>query len=188
MDELDPAPSPEPLSPELLDTLNPVPAMRRSDARHPDFPRYVSSGDKAREVKQLMLRPAHGRGMTTDTWWFHYLCQTSGGVNVCLRPYTSTRYVGLHPIRVPVDQRGHGIGTAVMQAVCEVADSRDWTLVIARMMIFRHLTDPALRDWYRRFGFRQESGSHHDSIRRGALVRDPVRDEPVERVRMGAIM
>lgn len=148
-----------------------------SDARHPQFGQYVASGQKARDVYAAMTRtllapPREDNsvaGQPSDHL-MRYLEQAALGM-ISLQLDGWGAYVYLQVLRVPADQRGHGIGTAVLSALCEVADRCGWTLTVSPSLDFGATSLPRLKALYRRCGFVPNRARHKDYSTQASMIR-----------------
>lgn len=82
----------------------------------------------------------------------------------------------LGQIVVPKDQRGSGIGTAVMQDLLETADEQGATVALTPSDDFGGSV-ARLREFYKRFGFIPNKGRNADYSISEAMYRLPVRGE-----------
>lgn len=139
----------------------------RSDARHPQFGTYVASGEKARDVYAAMTREIP---VTTDEQQRGYLEDTSHGM-VRLQLESRTGYVYIQRLSVPGDQRGHGIGEAVLGALCVVADRRGWTLTATPSVDLGASSVARLQRWAVRHGFVRNRRGRRDFDTQASMVR-----------------
>lgn len=144
-------------------------ALDRTDARHPDFPAYVSSGNKARDVHAAMTRrPAF---TLDDRNARQFLEQSALSMLRLNQEYCGYTYVQV--LRVPDGQHGHGIGTAVMRALCDVADQRGWTLTVSPSTDYGVSSVGRLEKFYKRFGFKSNRGRGRDFETQATMIRVP---------------
>lgn len=82
-------------------------------------------------------------------------------------------YIRIHVISVPKDRRGEGYGTAIMRALCAVADKRGWTLTLSPSVDFGASSVSRLERFYKGFGFVPNRGRRRDFDTRATMIRQP---------------
>lgn len=83
-------------------------------------------------------------------------------------------HITLHQVVVPEGQRGQGVGTEFMDELTAYADEAGKPLLLTPSTDFGGSSKGRLTDFYRRFGFSQNSGS----VRDYALPNESMRREP----------
>jgi GNAT superfamily N-acetyltransferase len=81
--------------------------------------------------------------------------------------------IELSKIVVPKDARGAGVGTAAMEDLIRYADENGKRIVITPSTDFGASSVPRLKQFYKRFGFVENSGKNKDFSTRQTMYRDP---------------
>lgn len=89
-----------------------------------------------------------------------------------IKPEWHAGYVHVHMLRVPKDRQGEGYGTAIMRALCAVADARGWTLTVTPSADYGATSVPRLERFYARFGFTHNRRSKRDFATQARMIRN----------------
>jgi len=75
---------------------------------------------------------------------------------------TSTGYIYLDTVIVPVDRRERGLGSEFMSELVKVADTRQLTVALTASTDYEASSLSRLKRFYKRFGFQENKGRHKD--------------------------
>lgn len=118
----------------------------------------------AKMIKLARLNPDDRQAMEAITQAAH--CW------IGIKPEWHAGYVHIHSLRVPKDRQGEGYGTAIMRALCEIADKRGWTLTLTPSIDFGATSVSRLERFYRRFDFARNRGRKRDFDTQATMIRD----------------
>ena len=79
-----------------------------------------------------------------------------------------------------VDNQGHGNGTRFMEDLARLADENGWTLALTPDASFGATSVNRLKNFYKRFGFKDNKGRSTDFETRESMVRRPQEIKPAE--------
>lgn len=87
-------------------------------------------------------------------------------------------HVVLDRIQVPPEQRGQGVGTKIVQQICDEADRHSWALALTPDTERGHKARS--QRFFNRFGFAANKGRHIDFTASESMIRepDPARYDP----------
>lgn len=118
----------------------------------------------AKMIKLASLNPDDGQAREAISQAAH--CWVS------LSPEWHAGYVRIHSLSVPKDRQGEGYGTAIMRALCTIADTRGWTLTVTPDVTKSITSNPRLVEFYRSFGFRLNRGRKKNFDTQAVMIRD----------------
>lgn len=102
------------------------------------------------------------------------------GVELDLLGSPSSETLSLSRIIVPKEQRGEGIGSKVMDEIIRYADSNNKKIVLTPSKDFGGTSVKRLIDFYKRFGFVENSGKNKDFTIKDTMYRIPKATPSVE--------
>ena len=87
--------------------------------------------------------------------------------------------LNLSTIKVPPDRKNEGIGTKFMEELCAIADKFLITVTLTPSKDFRSNLE-RLKGFYRRFGFKPNTGRHADHRFSNSMIREPYGYDKIE--------
>ncbi len=96
------------------------------------------------------------------------------GVTLNVSPSATGDYLTLDEIRVPKENRKQGIGSEFLKQFVAYADQAGKTIFCTPSKDFGATSVSRLKEFYRRFGFKPNTGRYKDFRSRDTMVRQPV--------------
>jgi GNAT superfamily N-acetyltransferase len=99
-------------------------------------------------------------------------------VDISVEEYEGQKYITVNLIRLPKDQRKHGIGSEIMKTLCGYADRKRIIMALTPTSEFG-TSKAVLMRFYKSFGFVANSGCNKDWHLRETMIRCPRVNESI---------
>lgn len=143
------------------------------DPQSPDFKRQLTGGGIALAFWERVTSLGPQWVSRSNAQKLEWIAAQAAGF-LSLGDLSSSGFVHIADLRVPMHMQGHGIGTAIMRGLCWQADYNGWSLTLEPE---RHRiigTDQGLVRYYKGFGFIQNRGRKANLHTSAGMLRYPV--------------